>query len=68
MSEALRDSRKNGNRKPWEIGGWGHPPECTRHLGGERPPQDSKGGALAEMPYSRERELIEFTSSRKTGH
>jgi hypothetical protein len=29
--------------------------------------QDSKGGTLDEMPDSRERELIEPTSSRKTG-
>ena len=35
-SEALRASRKNGNRKPEEIVGWGDPPECTRDLGGER--------------------------------
>ena len=33
-----------------------------------RDSQDSKGGTLDEMPYSRERELIEPTSSRKTGH
>jgi hypothetical protein len=30
--------------------------------------QDSKGGTFDEMPDSRERELIEPTSSRKTGH
>ena len=30
--------------------------------------QDSKRGTLDEMPYSREKELIEPTSSRKTGH
>ena len=33
-----------------------------------RDSQDSKGGSLDEMPDSRERELIEPTSSRKTGH
>jgi hypothetical protein len=33
-----------------------------------RDSQDSKGGTLGEMPDSRERELIEPTSSRKTGH
>ena len=32
-----------------------------------RDSQDSKGGILDEMPDSRERELIEPTSSRKTG-
>ena len=30
--------------------------------------QDSKGWNLDEMPYSVERELIEPTSRRKTGH
>jgi hypothetical protein len=30
--------------------------------------QDSKGGTLDEMTNIRERELIEPTSSRKTGH
>jgi hypothetical protein len=33
-----------------------------------RDSQDSKGGTLDEMPNSRERELIEPTSSRKIGH
>ena len=23
MTEAMRPSRKNGNRQPWEVGGWG---------------------------------------------
>jgi hypothetical protein len=31
-----------------------------------RDSQNSKGGTLDEMPESRERELIEPTSSRKT--
>jgi hypothetical protein len=31
-------------------------------------PQESKGGALDEMPDIRERELVDSTSSRKTGH
>jgi hypothetical protein len=30
--------------------------------------QDSKGGTLEEMPDSKEKELIEPTSSRKKGH
>jgi hypothetical protein len=30
--------------------------------------QDSKGRTLAEMPDTRERELIEPTSKRKSGH
>jgi hypothetical protein len=33
-----------------------------------RDSQDSKGGTLDEMPDSRERELLEPTSSRKTGY
>jgi hypothetical protein len=33
-----------------------------------RDSQDSKGGSLEEMPESRERELIEPTSSKKAGH
>ena len=33
-----------------------------------RDSQDSKGGTLDEMPDSRERELIEPTTSRKTEH
>jgi hypothetical protein len=56
-TEALRASRKNGNKQPQEIGG-----------GPSRMHQVSKGGTLAEMPKRRERELIEPTSSRKTWH
>jgi hypothetical protein len=33
-----------------------------------RDSQDSKGKTLDEMPYSRERELVESISRRKTGH
>jgi hypothetical protein len=33
-----------------------------------RDSQDSKGGAIDEMSDSRERELTELTSSRKTEH
>ena len=48
------------------LGGWGTPhPECTRVVGGERLPGLT---GVDEMPDSRERELIEPTSSRKTGH
>ena len=35
-TEALRASRKNGNRQPQKIGGWEDAPECTRDLGGKR--------------------------------
>jgi hypothetical protein len=33
-----------------------------------RDSQDSNGGTLDKMPYSGERELVEYTSSRKIGH
>jgi hypothetical protein len=33
-----------------------------------RDSQDSKGGTLDEMSYNGKRELVESTSSRKTGH
>ena len=35
-TEVLRASRKNGNRQPLEIGGWGDHPELSRDLGGKR--------------------------------
>ena len=65
--EALRASKKNGNRQLQEIEGCGDPPECTRDLGGERLP-GLKGKTLYETPNSRDRELTEPPSSRKTGH
>jgi hypothetical protein len=34
--KSLRASRKNGNMQPWEVGGWGDPPECTRDMGSDR--------------------------------
>ena len=45
---------------------WGNPLECTRDLGGGRLSR-LKGGTLDEMPYSGEKKLVEFISSRKTG-
>ena len=66
-SEVLRGSRKNGNRQPREVGSWEDPLECTKTWE-VRVSQDSKGGTLDEMPKSREREVREPTSSRKTGH
>jgi hypothetical protein len=30
------DSRKNGNRQPLGVRGWGNPPESTRDLVGEK--------------------------------
>ena len=65
-AEAQRASRKNGNSQPQEIGGWGDPLECTRDLGGKRL-SGIKVRPLNEMPDNRKRELIETTSSKKTG-
>ena len=63
----MKISKKNGNRQLQEIGGWGTPKNAPETWE-VRDSQDSKGGTLDEMPDSRERELIEPTSSRKTGH
>ena len=65
MTEALWASRKNGNRRPPEVGSWGDPLECTRDLGSKRL---SEVFTLDEMSNSGERELVETISSRKTGH
>ena len=66
-TEALRPSRKNENREPQKIGGWwtlqNSPETCN-----VRDSQVSRRGTLNEMPDSRERDLIEPTSSRKTGN
>ena len=66
-NEALRTSRKNGNRQPLKVRGRGtlqKVPEAWE----VRDCQDSKGGTLDEMTDCRERELVEPTSNRKTGH
>jgi hypothetical protein len=57
---------ETGNLRKWEIvrGTLQNAPETWE----VRDSQDSQGGALDEMPASRERELTEPTSSRKTGH
>jgi hypothetical protein len=62
-TEALISSRKNGNRQPREIGGWGsfqNAPETWEF----RDSQESKGVTLNEMSDSREMELLEPTSSK----
>ena len=53
-SEALRASRNNGNRQPWEEGGGGGDPlDCTRNLGGERLlGLQVRDPSLDEMPKS----------------
>jgi hypothetical protein len=66
-TEALRVRKKNGNRKPWETGGW-ETLQNAPEIWEVRDSQHSKGGTLDKMPYSRERELIDPTSSGKTGH
>ena len=58
---------KEQKQEPQEVGGWGNIPECTTDLGDERL-SGLKGGTLDKMPESKEKELIEPTSSRKTGH
>jgi hypothetical protein len=68
-TEALRASRNNGNKQSLKVGwGGGRIFRCTRDLGCERDSQDSIGEILYEMPYSGETELVDSTSSRKTGH
>ena len=66
-TEALRVSRKNGNRQPQEIGCW-KDLQNTPGTWEVRDSQDSKGRTLDEMLNHRERGFIELTSSRKTGH
>ena len=44
------------------------PPKNAPETWEVRVSQDLNGGTLDEPPDSRERELIEATSSRKTGH
>jgi hypothetical protein len=61
-TEALKSSRINGNRQPWEVG---DPLECARDLEGDR--LLGLKGTFDKMPNSGERELVESTSSRKTG-
>jgi hypothetical protein len=67
QNEDLRVSRMNGNRQPLEVG-------CRVTLYNVletwevRDSEDWNGGTLDEMPNSAERELVESTSSRKTGY
>jgi hypothetical protein len=60
---------ETGNPRIKEVQG-DPPPECTRDLRGERLPGLIwwDDGILDEMPDGREKELLEPTSSRKTGH
>jgi hypothetical protein len=55
-TKALRDSRKNGNSQPQEVGGGG-PLQNVTETWEVRNSQDSKGGTLDEIPDSRERNL-----------
>ena len=65
--KSLRANRNKGNMQPQEERHSGHPPECTRYLGGERL-SGSNRGTLDEMHYIGDRELVEPTSKSKTGH
>ena len=56
-----REPAKSGERQPWKVGGGGilqNVPE-TWEL------RDAQNSTLVEIPYSRERELVEPTSSTK---
>ena len=66
-TEILSARRKNGNRQPQELGGWGNP-QNVLDTWEVRDSQDSKAGTLEEMPYIGEKKLVKPTSSRKTGH
>jgi hypothetical protein len=66
-TEALRASIKNGNRQLQEVGGCRDPQNVPENWEVSNS-QESKGGTLDEMLYSGEKELIELTSSRKSGH
>jgi hypothetical protein len=71
MTEAMRASRKNRNRQPGDIGGWGQQgvtPQNVPETWEVRDSKNSNEGTLDEMPYSGERELVEPTSSRKRRH
>ena len=60
-TKALRANRKNGNRQPREVGGWGNPPpRMHQNQGGERL-SGLKGGTLNEMLYSGKREFVKST-------
>jgi hypothetical protein len=66
-TEALRASRKNGNRQFGEVEGWG-PVKNTSETWEVRDSQDSKGRTLDKMPNSRERGFTETTSISEAGH
>ena len=57
----------NGNRLSWEVEGGGTL-QKVQETSEVRDSRDSKGGTLNEMSYSGDRELVESSSSRKTGH
>jgi hypothetical protein len=65
-TKALRASRKNGNRQPQEVGGWGVPPECTRDLRGERLSGQTQGRDLKWNAQQQEEGT--YRAHRKTGH
>ena len=63
----MRASRRNGNRQPLEVGDWGTLQNVPENLGGGGA-LGFKEGSLDEIPYCVEKELVDPTSTRKTGH
>ena len=57
----------NGYMQPWEMES-GETLQNVQDTWEVKESQDSKGGTLDEMPNSGEKEPVEHTSSRKTGH
>ena len=65
--EASRAIRKNGNRQIQEVGS-GRTLQNVPEAWKVKDTQDSDGGTLDEILNSGEKELVDSTSSRMTGH
>jgi hypothetical protein len=48
------------------VGGW--PLQKVQETWEVKDSRDSKGGTLDEIPYNRDRQFVEYTTNRKTGH
>ena len=59
---------ETGNLRRWEMVGVGVGLQNVPETWEARDSQDSKGGTLDEVPYSREIELVEPTYIRRTEH
>ena len=66
-TEDLTANRKNGDVQLQEVGGE-QPSRMHQRPGKGETLRTQREGPLDVMSYSRERELLESTSSRKTGH